>query len=478
MVRLNRAIAMAEARAGSMRMVQRFDAVVIGAGQAGPALAGRLTAAGRRVAVVERKLFGGTCVNTGCMPTKTLVASAYAAHLARRAAEYGVVLQGGVAIDAKAVAARQQGVSAQARANVEAWLRGMPGCTVLTGHARFVSAHAVAVGDAILEAERIFINVGGRAHVPAMPGLDTVPVLTNTTLLQLDTIPAHLVVVGGSYIGLEFAQAYRRLGSRVTVVEQGPRLIGREDADVSEAVAGILRDEGIDLRLNAACIRFAPHAEGIAVGVSCPEGPPEVVGSHVLLAVGRRPNTDSLGLDAAGIATDARGFITVDDRLETSVPGVFALGDCNGRGAFTHTAYNDFEIVAANLLDGASRRVGDRIPGYALYIDPPLGRVGLSEAQVRASGRPALMGTRPMTRVGRAVEKGETKGFMKVLVDAETRAILGAAILGTGGDEAIHGLLDMMNAGAPAPTLQWAVPIHPTVSELIPTVLGDLKPLS
>lgn len=458
-------------------MSQRFDAIVIGAGQAGPALAERLTAAGQRVAVIERKLFGGTCVNTGCMPTKTLVASAYAAHLARRAADYGVVLQGGVGIDAKAVAARQQGVSARARANVEAWLRGMPGCTVLTGHARFVSAHAVAVGDKILEAERIFINVGGRAHVPEMSGIDAVPFLTNTSLLQLDTIPEHLVVVGGSYIGLEFAQAYRRFGSKVTVVEMGPRLIGREDPDISESVAGILRDEGIALRLNAECIRFEPHADGVVVGVNCNEGEPEIVGTHVLLAVGRRPNTDDLGLEAAGIAVDARGYITVDDALQTSVPGVYALGDCNGRGAFTHTAYNDFEIVAANLLDGASRRVSERVPGYALYIDPPLGRVGMSETEVRASGRPALMGTRSMTRVGRAVEKGETKGFMKVLVDAESQAILGAAILGTGGDEAVHGILDMMNVGATAPTLQWAVPIHPTVSELIPTVLGDLKPL-
>lgn len=458
-------------------MGRRFDAIVIGAGQAGPPLAGRLTAAGQRVAVIERNLFGGTCVNTGCMPTKTLVASAYAAHLARRAAEYGVVLEGSVGIDAKVVAARQQGVSAKARSNVETWLRGMDGCTVLTGHARFVSGHAVALDDEILEAERIFINVGGRARVPEMPGIDTVPFLTNTTLLQLDTIPEHLVVIGGSYIGLEFAQAYRRFGSAVTVVEMGPRLIGREDVDISEAVAGILSDEGIALRLNAECIRFAPHPDGIAVGVNCREGEPEIVGSHALLAVGRRPNTDDLGLEAAGIATDARGFITVDDTLQTSVPGIYALGDCNGRGAFTHTAYNDFEIVAANLLDGADRRVSDRIPGYALYIDPPLGRVGMNEAEARSSGRPVLIGTRPMTRVGRAVEKGETKGFMKVLVDAGSQAILGAAILGTGGDEAVHGILDMMNAGATTDTLRWAVPIHPTVSELIPTVLGDLKPL-
>ncbi len=459
-------------------MSRQFDAIVIGAGQAGPPMAGRLTAAGLRVAVIERKLFGGTCVNTGCKPTKTLVASAYAAQLARRAAEYGVLLQGDVGIDATAVALRHRGISARSRADVEAQLRGMNGCTVFTQHARFQSAHGIAVGNEVLEADRIFINVGGRAHVPAMPGLDAVSYLTNSLLLQLDTVPDHLVVVGGSYIGLEFAQIYRRFGSTVTIVEKGPRLIGHEDADVSDAVAGILRDEGIALRLNAECIRFATHVDGVAVGVDCTVGAPEVVGSHVLLAVGRRPNTDDLGLEAAGIATDDRGFITVDEGLQTSVPGVYALGDCNGRGAFTHTAYNDFEIVAANLLDGASRRVSDRIPGYALYIDPPLGRVGMSEAEVRASGRPALMGTRPMTRVGRAVEKGETKGFMKVLVDARSKAILGAAILGTGGDEAVHGLLDMMNAGATAPKLQWAVPIHPTVSELIPTVLCDMKPIT
>ncbi|ACL58577.1 FAD-containing oxidoreductase [Methylobacterium nodulans] len=459
-------------------MSRRFDAIIIGAGQAGPSLAGRLTAAGQEVALIERHLFGGTCVNTGCMPTKALVASAYAAHLARRAADFGIVVPGPVGIDPKAVAARQQAVSATARANVERWLRGMPGCTVITGHARFHGPHAVAVNGEVLEAARIFINVGGRARVPDLPGLDRVPFLTNTTMLQLDSLPEHLVVVGGSYIGLEFAQIYRRFGSAVTVVEQGPRLIGREDPDVSEAVADILLREGIQLRLNAACIRLSPRDGGIAVGVSCEDGPPEVVGSHVLLAVGRQPNTDDLGLEAAGIATDAQGSITVDDELQTNVPGIYALGDCNGRGAFTHTAYNDFEIVAANLLDGARRRVSERIPGYALYTDPPLGRVGLTEAQVRARGRPALIGTRPMTRVGRAVEKSETLGFMKVLVDAESRALLGAAILGTGGDEAVHGILDMMNAGAPAPMLQWAVPIHPTVSELIPTVLGGLRPLA
>jgi len=283
-------------------------------------------------------------------------------------------------------------------------------------------------------------------------------------------------VVGGSYIGLEFAQMYRRFGAQVTIVEKGPRLIAREDEDVSEAIRDILAAEGIAIRTNATCIGFKPHADGVAVDVDCTSGDPFVVGSHVLLAVGRRPNTDDLDLDKAGVTTDARGNIVVDESLATNVPGIWALGDCNGRGAFTHTAYNDYEIVAANLLDGASRRVSERILGYALYIDPPLGRVGVTETEARKSGRRLLVSKRPMTRVGRAIEKDETKGFMKVVADAETKEILGAAILGTGGDEAIHGVLDMMNAKAAYPTLQWAVPIHPTVSELIPTVLGDLKP--
>ena len=457
-------------------MNQFFDAIVIGAGQAGPSLAGRLTAAGMKVALVERKLFGGTCVNTGCMPTKTLVASAYAAHLARRSAEYGVAIESPIKIDMKRVKARADTVSTNARTNVETWLRGMDGLTVIEGHARFEGPDVVRVGESLLKAPRIFINVGGRASVPDMPGVGTVDYLTNTSILKLDTIPRHLVVVGGSYIGLEFAQMYRRFGAEVTVVEMAPRLIAREDEDVSEAVREILTDEGIVVRTNATCIGFKPHADGVAVDVDCTSGEPFAVGSHVLLAVGRRPNTDDLGLDKAGVAVDARGYIVVDDSLATNVPGIWALGDCNGRGAFTHTAYNDYEIVAANLLDGENRRVSDRIPAYALYVDPPLGRVGLSETEARRTGRQLLVSKRPMTRVGRAIEKGETKGFMKVVADAETKQILGAAILGVGGDEAIHGILDMMNAGATYPVLQWAVPIHPTVSELIPTVLGDLRP--
>ena len=457
-------------------MTRRFDAIIIGAGQAGPSLADRLTRAGMTVAFIERKLFGGTCVNTGCTPTKTLVASAYAAHLARRGREYGVVLDGAIKIDMARVKARADTVSANSRAGVEKWLRGMPGCTVIQGHARFEGPDTIRVGEERLTAPRIFINVGGRAAVPDMPGVGEVPYLTNSSILALDRVPEHLVVVGGSYIGLEFAQMYRRFGADVTIVEKGPRLIAREDEEVSEAIRAILVEEGITVRTGAECISFSPRPEGVAVSVDCTSGEPEVVASHVLLAVGRRPNTEDLGLDRAGIATDARGYITVDDGLATSVPGIWALGDCNGRGAFTHTAYNDFEIVAANLLDGEQRRVSDRIPAYALYIDPPLGRVGMTVAQARATGRPLLIGERPMTRVSRAIEKGETKGFMQVVVDAETHKILGAAILGTGGDEAIHGVLDMMNAGVSYATLQRAVPIHPTVSELIPTMLSEMRP--
>jgi pyruvate/2-oxoglutarate dehydrogenase complex dihydrolipoamide dehydrogenase (E3) component len=456
--------------------VTHFDAIIIGAGQAGPPLAGRLTGAGMTVAFVERRLFGGTCVNTGCTPTKTLVASAYAAHLARRGADFGVVLDGPVKVDMARVKARVDAVVRKSRAGVEGWLKNMAGCTVIEGHAQFEARDTIRVGEQRFTAPRIIINVGGRAVVPDMPGVREVPYLTNTSILRLDALPRHLVVVGGSYVGLEFGQMYRRFGADVTVVEKGPHLIAREDEDVSEAVRDILAAEGITVRTGAECIALAPHADGVAVSMNCIEGDPVAIGSHVLLAVGRQPNTEDLGLDAAGVATDARGYVTVDEGLATNVPGIWALGDCNGRGAFTHTAYNDFEILAANLLDGQMRQVSERVPAYALYIDPPLGRVGMTEAQARATGRPLLIAKRPMTRVSRAIEKGETQGFMKAVVDGETRKVLGAAILGTGGDEAIHGLLDIMNVGAPYEALQRAVPIHPTVSELIPTLLGDLKP--
>jgi pyruvate/2-oxoglutarate dehydrogenase complex dihydrolipoamide dehydrogenase (E3) component len=459
-------------------MSRRFDAIIVGAGQAGPSLTGRLTAAGMTVAMVERKLFGGTCVNTGCTPTKALVASAHAAHLARRAVDFGIRLQGEVTIDMPAVMARKDAISAASRNGVESWLKNMERCTVYENHARFLSPSSLSVGEEVIEAERIFLNVGGRALVPDMPGIDRIRYLTNSSILDLDILPEHLVVIGGSYIGLEFAQIFRRLGSEVTVVEKGPRLVGREDAEISAAVQGIIEAEGIAVRLDAECIHFDGRGEQIAVGMDCVAGAPEVLGSHVLLAIGRRPNTDDLGLDAAGVETDARGYITVDDELRTGVPGIWALGDCNGRGAFTHTSFNDYEIVAANLLDNGARRVTDRISAYALYTDPPLGRVGLTETEARASGRSIRVATRPMTRVARAVEKGETQGLMKIVVDAGSEKILGAAILGVGGDEAIHCVLDSMAAHAPYTTLQRAMHIHPTVSELLPTLVGELGPPS
>ena len=459
-------------------MSTRFDAIIIGTGQAGPALAARLSARGMRVAIIERKLFGGTCVNTGCIPTKTLVASAYAAHLVCRAAEYGVTVGGPISVDMKRVKARKDEISGRSNRNVEKWMRGLENGTVYQGHARFESPHTVRVNGDLLEGDKIFINVGGRALVPPMPGLNQVPYLTNSSMMEVDYLPEHLVIIGGSYVGLEFGQMYRRFGAEVTIVEKGPRLIQREDEDVSHAVQEILENEGVKLRLNAECMTARNHGDRIAIGLDCASGDREVEGSHLLLAVGRIPNTDDLGLDKAGVETDARGYVKVDDQLRTNVHGIWALGDCNGRGAFTHTSYNDFEIVAANLLDNDPRKVSDRIATYGLFIDPPLGRAGMTEAEVRQSGRNALVATRPMTRVGRAVEKGETQGFMKAIVDAETKEILGAAILGVTGDEVIHSLLDVMYAKAPYTVITRAVHIHPTVSELVPTMLGELRPLT
>jgi pyruvate/2-oxoglutarate dehydrogenase complex dihydrolipoamide dehydrogenase (E3) component len=458
-------------------MSRHFDAIIIGAGQAGPSLAGRLTAAGQKVAIIERKFFGGTCVNTGCKPTKTMVASAYAMYLARRAAQYGFST-GPVVADMRAVKARKDKVTLDSRHSNESWLDGMNGCTVFRGHAAFVSPHEVTVNEVTLSADRIFINVGGRANVPDMPGLDKISYLTNSLMMEVDYLPEHLVIIGGSYIGLEFAQMFRRFGSKVTVVEKSPRLILREDPDVSDTVRSILEDEDISFRLDAECISFEGHAAGVRVNVDCSSGDRSVVGSHVLLAIGRRPNTDDLGLDKAGVSIDTHGYITVDDQLRTSQPHIFALGDCNGKGAFTHTAFNDFEIVVANLLDGDSRKVSERKPCYALFIDPPLGRVGMTEAEARRSGRKIVVGTRPMTQVGRAVERGETKGFMKVIADADTKELLGAALLGVNGDEVVHGILDLIYANAPYTIIKRTVPIHPTVSELLPTLIAEMKPVT
>jgi len=458
---------------------RHFDAIIIGTGQAGPSLAARFAAAGMAVAIIERHKFGGTCVNTGCIPTKTLIASAYAAQLARRGAEYGLVVNGDVRVDMKRVKARKDEVAGRSTRGVEEWLRGLKNCTVVQGHARFQSSRTVVVNDdEVLQADKVFINVGGRASVPPIQGINDASFLTNSSMMDVDFLPEHLVIVGGSYVGLEFAQMYRRFGSEVTIVEMGPYLIGREDEDVSEAVREILEIEGIRIRPNAKCISLAKRDSRIAVGIKCDDGPPEVLGTHVLLAVGRTPNTNDLGLERAGVATDQRGYIIVDDQLQTNVPGIWALGDCNGRGAFTHTSYNDYEIVADNLFNAGHRSVSDRIQTYALFTDPPLGRCGMTDAEIRKSGRAALATKHPMSKVTRAVEKGETQGFIKISVDAETKQILGAAILGTGGDEVVHVLLDVMYAKAPYTVVQRAMHIHPTVAEFLPTVLSKLEPFA
>jgi pyruvate/2-oxoglutarate dehydrogenase complex dihydrolipoamide dehydrogenase (E3) component len=458
-------------------MKSSFDAIVIGTGQAGPFLAMRMAAAGRRVAIIERGRFGGTCVNTGCIPTKTLVASAYAAHLARRTAEFGIQVTGPISADMKRIKARKDEISEKSRNGLKAALESTPNCTVYEGHARFESPNEVRVGEALLAAPQIFINVGGRAAIPSLPGVASTPYLTNSTLLDLDSLPAHLIIVGGGYVGLEFAQIFRRFGSEVTIIDKTPRLIAHEDEDVSREVQAILAREGIQVRLKATCIALMNFGDEVGVRLDCTEGAAQVKGSHILLAMGRTPNSGDLGLENAGVVHDANGYIVVDDQLRTNVSGIWALGDCNGRGGFTHTSYNDFEIVAANLLDHDTRSVADRITAYNLYIDPPLGRCGMTEAGALASGRRVLIGRRSMTNVGRAVEKGESQGFMKVLVDADSKQFLGAAILGTGGDEVIHCVLDLMYARAPYTVMQRAMHIHPTVSELIPTMLGELRAL-
>jgi pyruvate/2-oxoglutarate dehydrogenase complex dihydrolipoamide dehydrogenase (E3) component len=455
-------------------MSQRFDAVVVGAGQAGPSLAARLGESGRKVAVIERHLVGGTCVNTGCIPTKSMVASAYVAHMARRASDYGVE-SGDIKIDAGRVWQRTHGISERSRNNVEKWLAGMANVSLIRGHAMFESPKTLRVGDMQIETDQVFLNVGGRATVADFPGIDSVPYLTNVGVLDLREIPPHLVIVGGSYIGLEFGQMFRRFGAKVSIVERSERLLPHEDPEVSEAVFDILQREGIALHLGAECIELNGQAGDVGVLARCAQPGMEVRGTHLLMATGRRPNTDMLGLDKAGVATDKHGYIIVDDQCRTNVEGIWAMGDCNGKGAFTHTAYNDYEIVAANLLGNEARRISDRITAYALFIDPPLARVGLTEQEALRNGHKVLVGTRPMSRVGRAIERGETQGFMKVVVDGDSGKLLGAAILGINGDEAIHSLLDVMYAKAPYTTVTHAVHIHPTIAELLPTTLQDLK---
>jgi pyruvate/2-oxoglutarate dehydrogenase complex dihydrolipoamide dehydrogenase (E3) component len=459
-------------------MNKQFDAIIIGAGQAGPPLAVKLANIGKKVAIIERKLFGGTCVNTGCIPTKSLIASAHAAYLTRRASDFGVFVSSPVTVDMKKVKARKDAIVHKDSTSIEGWLKNTPNCTIYKGHARFETPHAISVGnELLLEAEQIFINVGARAFVPSMPGLEKIDYYTNSSMMDVDFLPEHFIIIGGGYVGLEFAQMYRRFGAKVTVVEMASRLIAKEDPDISDAVKEILTGEGIDIRLNSKCISFDKRDNKIVVNIDCQEPEKEIIGSHVLLAIGRQVNTQDLGLDKAGVEIEKRGYIKVDDQCRSNVPHIWALGECNGKGAFTHTSYNDYEIVAANLIDNNPRRISDRILTYALFTDPPLGRAGLTEAEVRKLGKKALIANRPMSRVTRAILKGDTRGFMKAIIDAETKQIFGAAVLGIGGDEIIHSILDIMYAKAPYTVIQNAVHIHPTVSELIPTMLEEIKPL-
>jgi pyruvate/2-oxoglutarate dehydrogenase complex dihydrolipoamide dehydrogenase (E3) component len=457
--------------------VENFDAIVVGAGQAGPALAARCSKEGLRTAIIERAHFGGTCVNVGCIPTKTLVASARAVHMARRGDEFGFSA-GDVRVEMARIKARKDKIVLQSREGVARWMQGLAHTEVIQGDAHFVAPQNILVGQRQLTAPRIFLNVGARAAPPELEGVDAVPTLDNVSILELDAVPEHLVVVGGSYIGLEFAQIMRRFGAQVTVVERSARLLPREDDDISDAIRAVLEAEGITIQLGAESVSLSRQGGQIALRARCAGDTPSILGSHVLLAAGRRPNTDQLGLDLAGVKTDAHGYIVVDDQCRSSAEGVWAVGDCNGRGAFTHTSWNDHEIVVANLFDADPRRISDRIPCYALFIDPALGRVGMSEREVRASGRKALLGKMQMQRVGRAREAGETQGFMKVLVDADSHRILGAAILGMNGDEVVHSLLDIMAADQPYTVISRAVHIHPSVSELLPTLLQQLVPLS
>jgi len=455
-----------------------FDAIVIGAGQAGPSLAAALAKQGMKTAIVERHLFGGTCVNTGCIPSKTLIANARVAHMINRSNDYGINIQGPIAIDMSQVKKRKDAIVQRSTQGVEQWLRNTNGITVFNDHGHFVDHQQIAVGDEILTGSKIFINVGARALVPPFPGLDKINYYTNSSIMDVDFLPEHLLIIGGSYIGLEFAQMYRRFGSKVTVVEKSTRIISREDEDISTACQEILENEGIEIRLNANCIGFKPSNNGIIANVDCESGDNSINASHLLLAVGREPNTQDLGLEKVGIETNERGFIQVDEQLQTTAPGVWALGECNGQGAFTHTSYNDYQIIAENLLNNGKRSIDERILCYGLFIDPPLARIGLTENQATQSYKNVLVATRPMSRVSRAVEKGETQGFMKILVDGDSKFILGAAILGVDGDEAIHTILSNMYSQSPYTTLLNAVHIHPTVAELIPTLLEGLKPIS
>ncbi len=453
--------------------MKKFDAIIIGSGQAGTPLAFHLANEGKKVALVEKSHYGGTCVNDGCTPTKAYVASAKRMYDAKQAEQMGIIIPNGISADLKSIKKRKDQLVESSREGIRRGLHQHENISTYYGKAIFTGRKKVGVTGADLEAENIFINVGGRARIP--DGISSAQPLTNRSILQLEEVPEHLIIAGGGYIGLEFAQMFRRFGSRVTVLEKGDRLLRREDPEVSSAIREILEDEGVQFRMNAECISAHRDGPNTVVSLDCDRGAPEIKGSHFLAALGRVPNTDDLELAKTGIQVDDRGFIPVNDHCETEVSGIFALGDCNGEGAFTHTSYHDFQVVRDYISSYGKRSLSDRIPTYGLFIDPPLGRVGQTLAKVRESGVPFRYNDMPMAKVARAKEKGETKGFMRIIVQQGSGQLLGAHILGTGGDEVISTLTAMMYGKVPFQVLRDSVQIHPTVSELLPTLLENLK---
>ncbi len=461
--------------------MKRYDTIIIGTGQSGPPLARALAEKGQKVAIAEGHRIGGSCVNYGCIPTKTIIASARAAHMARRGADFGVKT-GPVEIDFARVMERKTERVHSAHSGLADWLRNTDDIDLYEVYAGFEGTeggfHRVRVGDEVIEAPHVYVNTGTRANIPPIPGLDTVDYMDNEKILALEALPEHLVIIGGSYIGLEMGQAFRRFGSKVTIIEASASIISREDEDIRQIIAEVLTDEGITLLTERKVTETSQADSGqISITMEKPDGGREVVtGSHLLVAVGRLPNTPKLNLESVGVEMDKKEFIVVDDHLQTSVPGIWALGDVNGRGAFTHTSYQDYEIALDNI-NGGTRSLKERIMAYALYIDPPLGRVGMSEHEARESGRPVLMATKPMSSIGRALEQAETYGMIKLLVDAETEQFLGAAVLGYHGDDVIQIISYFMYTGASYKVMQNALPIHPTIGEFLPTILGELQPL-
>jgi pyruvate/2-oxoglutarate dehydrogenase complex dihydrolipoamide dehydrogenase (E3) component len=452
----------------------RYDAIVIGSGQAGNPLCQKLADHGWTVALIEKEHLGGTCVNTGCTPTKTMIASAQVAHYARHAARWGV-RTGDVSVDLAKVVARKDQIVSQVRGGQERKMQQRKNLHLHRGIARFLDPHRLRVGDQVLEGQRVFINTGTRVAVSPLDGLDAVPYLTNATIMELTEVPEHLVVLGGGYIGLEFGQMFRRFGSRVTVVHNGGQILAREDADVAAELQKTLEAEGLRFVLNARATRTDLQSRRVALTMQTGSGSETVTGSHLLVATGRVANSDELGLENVGLKTEAHGFIRVNNRLETGVPGIWALGDVKGGPAFTHIAYNDFQIVYANLIEGRSLTTDNRHVPYSVFTDPQLGRVGLTEKEARAGGRRLKVGKIPMGWVARAIERDETAGLMKLVVDADTDRILGAAILGTEGGELVQLLGAVMLAGAPYTLLKGAVYIHPTLAEGFWTLMEEVK---